>query len=257
MQTVLPLSLIAHYHSAAPELQQDDIRTESAYRAACERRFFAHGFDTLPVIRRIGAPGALGFRFGGDTQDDRILTNFLIKMLRAGLRVSPDFEIDCINFQHKRDFLAEAWPYDALAICFIVGFGPADSLNSPLRTFDPAKSDPQTLGFTLSPHHNQARWQERIRSSGARLVMTYGSGQEISTRDLEAPHFLTELLPSTTSPSVFNQGYLARPDFIEAYRSHASAPLNETTLLGQALLTRPGFTCGGVERIDAIFNCRA
>lgn len=257
MQPSLPLSLLSHYHSAAPELQPDDIRTETAFRAACARRYADPAYADLPTIRRIAAPGALGFRFGGDTQDDRILTNFLIKSFRAGLRVAPDFEIDCINFLQGRDFLAEAWPYDAVAVCFIVGFGSA-ALNSPLRTFNPAdKSDVQTLGFTLSANHSLPRWQARIRASGARLVMTYGSNDEINSRDLEAPHSLTSLLATTTSSSMFNQGYLAHPSFIEAYRTHPGEPLDTTTLLGQALNAPPAFGWHGVARIDAVFNRQA
>lgn len=255
MQPNPSLSLLSHYHSAAPELQPDDIRTESAFRAACARRCADSLYSDLPLIRRIAAPGALGFRFGGDTQDDRVLTNFLIKCFRAGIRVSPDFEIDCINFLHKRDFLAEAWPYDAVAVCFIVGFGSGVALNNPLKTFDPAYTgDAQGLGFTLSPVHTLSRWQQRIRSTGARFVMTYGSGDEINTRDLESANNFVTLLESTTSSSMFNQGYLAHPSFIEAYRIHPGRPLDPATLLGNALC-QPASCYGlGAARIDAVFN---
>ena len=250
-----PRSLLSQYHSAAPELHRDDLRTEREFRIACARRCGDPAYAGLPTIQRIAAVGALGFRFGGPSQDDRILTSFLTKTFRAGLRISPDFEIDSINFREGRDFLAERWTYDAAVICFIVGFTATAIHNQPLRVYDAAQADGQ-YGFVISRTHTRFHWQDRLRTCGAGLIMTYGSVAEIGTSDLEEPHLFRTLLPTTTSASMFNHGYLARPDLIEAYRIHPGAPLDADTLLGRALLAKPNFGAG-LARLDAVFNLRA
>ena len=255
MESVFSRSLLSQYHSASPELHRDDLRTEREFRVACARRCGDPGYAGLPTIQRIAAVGALGFHFGGPSQDDRILTSFLTKTFRAGLRISPDFEIDNINFREGRDFLAERWNYDAVVICFIVGFTATVVHNQPLRVYDAAQADGQ-YGFVISRTHTRLSWQDRLRATGAGLIMTYGSAEEISTRDLEAPHFLTTLLPTTVSGSMYNHGYLARPAFIKSYRTHPGAPLEGDTLLGQALLAKPDFAAG-LARLDAIFNLQA
>jgi hypothetical protein len=232
------LSLLSHYapSSAPPDLEPDDVATEEAFRASCARRCADPALKDLPVLRRVAAVGALGFTFGGATQDDRIIRNVLIHAHRAGLKISGDYEVDCVNFMQRRDFLKERWKYDIVAICFIIGFPKLERLNNPLQIYESSASDvPQNLGFMLSTDHSIGRWQERIRDSGARLVATYGGKDEINTRDLEIKNSLVEILPSARSHAPFNQGYLARPDFIESYRTHPAQPLDPGTVLGRAL----------------------
>ena len=232
------LSLLSHYapSSAPPDLEPDDIATEDAFRTSCARRCADPALKDLPVLRRIAAVGALGFTFGGETQDDRVIRNFLTHAHRAGLKISGDYEVDCVNFMQKRDFLKERWKYDVVAVCFIIGFPKMERLNSPLQTYESSISGaPQNLGFMLSSDHNAVRWQERVRDSGAHLVMTYGGKDEINTRDLMIKDSLVEILPSTQSHVQFSQGYLARPEFVDMYRTHPVQPLDSGTVLGRAL----------------------
>ena len=105
----------------------------------------------------------------------------------------------------------------------------------------------------LSPKHARAAWQERMRATGAGVIMTYGSAAEIGSTDFEGPHLYSTLLPTTTSPSMFNHGYLASRTFIEAYRMHKGQPLDFDTLLGKAILEKPDFG-DGTARLDAVFN---
>lgn len=231
------LSLLSHYapSSAPPNLEPDDIATEEAFRASCARRCADPALKDLPVLRRIAAVGALGFTFGGATQDDRIIRNVLVHAHRAGLKISGDYEVDCVNFMQRRDFLKERWKYDIVAVCFIIGFPKLKQLNNPLQIFESSVPEAaQNLGFMLSPDHSAMRWRERIHDSGARLVATYGGKDEISTRDLHGSG-LTEILPNARSHVQFNQGYLACPDFIEIYRTHSAQPLDPGTVLGRAL----------------------
>lgn len=233
--------------------------SEQDFRDACADRCADPTLRSLPVIRRIAAPGALSFTFGGDTQDDRILTRFLIDAFTAGVQISPDFEIDCINFTHRRDFLKETWTYDAVAVCFIVGFPKFRSLKTALKTYDPyqANHDAQDFGHAISAHHTVRLWHRRIAQSEAKLVMTYGSRDEIGTQDLQHKYTLMEVVGTTKSQSFFNSGYLVCPDFAEAYRKHPFKPFNPNTVLGHALQTRKlhGFFDPRLQdRLHSVFN---
>jgi len=213
---------------------------EKEFKRLCMASCQARAADGIPVIRKVAAVGALDYTYAGSSRDSFFITEVLNTAVRAGLPVSPDVKVDPINFREERDFLAEADQYDAVLVCFILGFIRGNPKNGDIRTFGRNAIQRHPRGFTVSPHHTAQEWRERIAQSGAHLVATFGSEAEINSRDLQSKRGMIELIatPRGSISTEQDTAYLARFDYIEALQRQAVSRLDPAIPLAQAIKTK-------------------
>jgi hypothetical protein len=163
---------------------------EKAFREYCNDVFGKLAEDQL--IRNIGFVGAYNFEYGAEDKDSQRLSKALDYMVKSGVPLSPDFDVDVVNLADKRDYLSEERQYDAVMISFILAnqsrlthiFNPA--------CFQDIKEDTNKknyLGTAVSPNHFPEKWLERTRSANAKFVITYGSACEVSSSTFSPKYF--------------------------------------------------------------------
>ena len=192
----------------------DEIRAGFAEEA---QRVIEENHNMTP-ISHITAVGALQNPHGAvELNDTHYILNSITTMLEAGIPVSPDVDIDVVNFKDGRDFLAETNPTDAVLLCRIwAGDTPGDDYwhnldglpiqsdtpedfghvldnhvmkgkrdTDPDSIEDKGFSDPrdQYVTFMQSPKslNNMDLWGERISQSGAKIVFASVDGGHIGT----------------------------------------------------------------------------
>lgn len=182
---------------------------EEAFRAALAARCAAH--PDLPVLRTIAAVGAYHADFGGTDVDSDRLTKGLIYMAQSGILISPDFEVDKVNFLYERNYLTETKPADLVFVSYIRHFefygraimnhyydqGKMKSIREEMKqAADPAYYLDSKLGGILHNNNSPENWMRRAALGGAKMIYTHGGKDEIGTHTYRAKY--AELI--ATSP---------------------------------------------------------
>jgi hypothetical protein len=156
------------------------------------------------TIRKISFVGALRFEPDGKDADSLRLMRALDYLRQSGVRVAADFEVDIVNLLHGRDFLAETTAADLVYISFVPNVDHRlfhklsdEELSEQRRALASGEPGRPSSFFwqSRSPLHGDSRWQQRIRTTGAPLVLCYGGKKEIGTSALESPPYRT-VVPS-------------------------------------------------------------
>ena len=148
---------------------EEILRVECRVLCAC--------FPHLPRIRRIAAVGSLDASIGSRSRDSVRLTETLRYLIKSGVIIDPDFEVDAVNFRENRDFLMEKKQADLVLISYILR--DRHYCNIFTAAANGQSQDELNLICTLSPKHHPYRWIDRVRQAGAKMIVTYGGCLEI------------------------------------------------------------------------------
>lgn len=158
------------------------------------------GAGTLRPLRRLAFVGALRCELGAGDIDSLRMARTLDYLLRSGIAIDPEFEIDVVNLAHGRDFLAEETAADAVFVAFVP--------NVELRMFPRVEEEvvarqrrgaPLAASFfwqARSMRHSAAAWRSRVAATGCELLLCFAGRYEINTTVFED----TPLVPVIPTP---------------------------------------------------------
>lgn len=159
-------------------------------------------------LKTIAAIGAYDGQIGGEGIDSRRLTQIMMYLLKSGVAIDPEFEIDVVNLREGRNFLMEQKQADLLYIAFILQETSRDTqyFRPEFRRRTESDDYRDFFGLMVGKHHSPQAWRERIESTGAKVVATFGGDREVGTHTLcDVPEAkLKALVESPKFPAVGN-----------------------------------------------------
>lgn len=149
---------------------------EQEFRALCAINTQKH--PTLTALRTIALVGGYDGQYGSDEKDSARLTTILNYLAKSGVPISPDFEVDVVNFREGRDFLREDNKTDLVIVSYIL-----EGTGSYVDMFWPdSKTDDQMrLMHMVSRRNDGHYWQRRAEKADTKMVVTYGGEYEVGT----------------------------------------------------------------------------
>jgi hypothetical protein len=234
---------------------------EAGLRKMCEAAL-RQAPDATHALKHVSMVGA---RYSSpnilSTMDREILFTSFKGLLEAGVAIDPDFEIDIVNFEYGRDFLAEDTPTDLVLGCYIFDTGASSQKRqsvdktlfySSLKAQEYNKQLPHggyrfdgECSTIRSPQsYEDTAWYDRIQRGNVKAVVN-NSPCALDTRRFCGDGYRTLALSPLT------EDYEDRCfDFLfqDHYFSEIKPRLNTTSELGRALLGEGGVALNAVKK---------
>ena len=181
-------------HPEVPIEQLDELTLRRRCAELCET------LPEIPRIKTIAHVGALDCMLGAKDVDSVRMARALDYLLRSGVVVDPEFEIDVINLYHGRDFLAEDSKADMVFVSFVPNVDhrlfpiiEAEVLASQKKELESGRESQERSFFWhgRSSRHRASEWYRRVCAADCRLLLTFGGEKEVKTQLFDQPPFVT------------------------------------------------------------------
>ncbi|MBI4031227.1 MAG: hypothetical protein HY370_06075 [Proteobacteria bacterium] len=140
---------------------------------------------TADALSRILLVGALM-----DDEDEKQLAPYdamfasyaLCALKKAGIAVSPFFDIEVANLLYGRDFLRDSFQADLVILCYVYNpFSREEASSSYMHFF------PRLL--TSEKHFDPGVWHDALMRCGAKVLAVFGDESEINEKHFHGPGF--------------------------------------------------------------------
>lgn len=175
-------------------MQEEFNHQEMNFRQRCGE--LCRQFRGVSSLKKISFVGAYDAVIGGHQKDSYRLTKILEYLLKSGVLIDPEFEIDVVNFREGRDFLNETSQVDLVIVSYIIaGRHYYDRLFSPHKVGSYSNLD---LIDLVSSKNVEDCWLERIEEAKAKFIVTYGGNVEVRAQIFSDDYGInfTVLVPS-------------------------------------------------------------
>lgn len=224
----------------APYLRAYERVYEAAFRdQLAENVTQGEGAPDIRHVTMVGVNHPMQFSFDGVCEDSIRYRHLMQYLAASGVRLTPDFEVDAVDFMVGRDFLRETHKTDLVIVSCILKeshngkyIGGEDYLKRISCGADEAvRFD---LSTRLSDLHNGLRWAQRLADSGAKMCITFGGTDEINTAYLRPEGNASPYTALIGTPERTIASWTDRYESVESYYGYDNdLPMLFLGVLGQ------------------------